>query len=261
MRATETPAPPTDSPRLWARVAGVLYLIIVVAGGYAQLGVRDQVVVAGDAAATAARIIEHEGLYRFGFAIEVFYMLCSIPLKLLLYRLFSVVDRNLAIVMILFAAIGSAIQATILLAHYAPLIVLGDAAHLRQLTMAQRETVAFLSLQVFDYGYMIALSFFGCFCLVIGYLIMRSRFFPRFVGGMLAIEGVAYLLNSFGHFISPPFGDRVFPFLLVAGLAELSFCLTLLIAGVNEARWREQANESRNRPPLTPAFDRSSPTA
>jgi hypothetical protein len=230
----------SDSPRLWARAAGAIYLLIVIAGGYAQLGIRDQLVVSGNAAATAANIIEREGLYRFGFAIEVFYLLWGIPLKYFLFRIFGVVNRNLALVMILFAAIGATIQSVILLGHYAPLIFLGKGAHLQQFTMAQRETLALVSLQFFDYGYMIALSFFGCFCLIIGFLILRSRFFPRFVGAMMMIEGVAYLLNSFGHFISPALGARIFPFLLVAGLAELTFCLTLLIYGVNESRWRAQ---------------------
>jgi hypothetical protein len=170
----------------------------------------------------------------------VFYLLCGVPLKLLLYRIFSVVNRNLAIVMILFAAIGAAIQGVILLAHYAPLVFLGRGTHLAAFTQQQREAAAFVALQLFDYGYMIALAFFGCFCLVIGYLVTRATFFPRFVGPLLAIEGAAYLVNSFGHFVSPPFGARVFPFLLVSGLAELSFCLTLLVAGVNVPRWRSQ---------------------
>jgi hypothetical protein len=231
----------TRSPSGWARIAGILYLIIVIGGGYAQLGVRDGLVVAGNAAATALNIREHEVLYRVGFAIEVFYLLCGVPLKYLLYRLFSAVNRHLALVMVLFAAIGAAVQAVILLAHYAPLIFLGKAAYLETLTIAQREAFALLSLQIFDYGYMIALAFFGCFCLIIGYLVTRAKFFPRIVGPMLAIEGVAYLLNSFGHFISPPFGNRIFPFLLVCGIAELTFCLTLLIAGVDAQRWRQQA--------------------
>lgn len=232
----------TDStPRTWARIAGALYLIIVIGGAFAQLGVRDRLVVIGNPAATATNIGLHEQLYRLGFAIEVAYLLCSIPLYYLLYRLFSVVSRPFALVAILFGAVGSAIQGVILLAHYAPLIMLGKGAAAEAFSTAQREAFAYLALQVFDYGYMIALAFFGCFCLIMGSLVFRSTFFPRFVGPLLAVEGALYLLNSFGHFMSPPFGDRVFPFLLVSGIAELSFCLTLLIAAVNAQRWREQA--------------------
>jgi hypothetical protein len=55
------------------------------------------------------------------------------------------------------------------------------------------------------------------------------------------LEGVAYLTNSFGHFIAPAFGNRVFPFLAVSALGEISFCLCLLILGVNLQRWHQQA--------------------
>jgi hypothetical protein len=231
------PARPALSPTAIARVAGVLYLIIVVGGAWAQLGVRDRLVVPGNAELTAANIARHELLYRLGFAVEVFYLLCGVPLKYFLYRLFGVVDRTLAIIMILFAAIGTAVQATILLAHYGPLILLGKAEYLSVFTAPQRAAAAYLSLHVFDYGYMIALSFFGCFCIAIGYAITRCTFFPRVIGLLLIVEGMAYLTNSFGHFVSPPFGARVFPFLLVAGIAELSFALTLLVRGVNAERW------------------------
>jgi hypothetical protein len=228
------------SPRVKARIAGFIYLIIIVGGAFAQLAVRDGLVVNGNPTATAHNILAHELRYRLGFAIEVFYLLCGVPLKLFLYDIFKVVDRKLAIAMVLFAAIGAAIQAVVLLAHYAPLILLGNSADLSAFTTAQLQGAAYLSLRMFDYGYMIALAFFGCFCLVIGYLILRSTFFPRLVGPLLITEGLCYLTNSFAHFIAPAVGDRVFPFLLVSGLAEVSFCLTLLIAGVNVQRWKEQ---------------------
>jgi hypothetical protein len=226
------------SPAAMARLAGVIYLIIVVGGAWAQLAVRDRVLVPGNAALTAANITQHELLYRLGFAVEVFYLLCAVPLKYLLYRLFGVGNRPLGITMILFAAIGGAVQATILLAHYAPLVLLGNATYLSVFTTAQRAAAAYLSLQLFDFGYMIALSFFGCFCIAIGYAILRCTFFPRLIGLLLVVEGALYLTNSFGHFVSPPFGARVFPFLLVSGIAELSFALTLLVRGVDAERWK-----------------------
>jgi hypothetical protein len=78
-------------------------------------------------------------------------------------------------------------------------------------------------------------------CLTQAYLIFRSTFFPRVIGGLLAIQGSLYLTNSFAHFVSPAAGDRVFPFLALSGIAEISFCLWLLFVGVNVQRWREQA--------------------
>jgi hypothetical protein len=74
--------------------------------------------------------------------------------------------------------------------------------------------------------------------------VIVSTFFPRVIGGLLAIQGSLYLTNSFTHFVAPAVGDRVFPFLAVSGIAEVSFCLCLLVVGVNIGRWREQAVQS-----------------
>jgi len=228
------------SPRAKARLAGLLYLIIIVGGLFAQIVVRDGLVISGDAAATARNIMSHELLYRLGFAVEVFYLMCNIPLTLLLFDLFKVVNRKLAEVTVLFAFVGTAIEGVALLAHYAPLVLLGKSKMLSAFPPEQLQTAAYMSIRIFDYGFMIALSFFGCFCIMLGYLIWRSTFFPRVVGALLWIEGAAYLLNSFAHFIAPAVGAKVFPFLFVSGIAEVSFCLTLLIAGVNVPRWQEQ---------------------
>ena len=228
------------APRVKARLAGFLYLIIIVGGLFAQIFVRDRLVVTGDAVATSQNIISHALLYRLGFSVEVFYLLCNIPLTFLLYDLFKAVNRKLALIAVLFSFVGTAIEAVALLAHYAPLVLLGKSPMLAAFTTEQLQTAAYVSIRMFDYGFMIALSFFGCFCITMGYLIWRSTFFPGFVGALLCIQGVAYLTNSFAHFIAPAVGAKVFPFLLVSGIAEVSFCLTLLIVGVNVQRWQEQ---------------------
>ena len=234
-----------DSPRVKARIAGFIYLIIIVGGIFAQKGVREHLLVSGDPAATAQNIMAHELLYRMGFATEVFYLVCAIPMKWFLYELFRVVNNKLAIVMVLFAAVGAAVQGVVLLGHYAPLILLGKEPYLSAFTPTQLQTAAYLSIRMFDDGYMIALSFFGGFCLIIGYLIMRSTFFPRIIGGVLALEGALYLTNSFAHFLAPAVGDRVFPFLAVSGLGEVSFCICLLTYGVNAKRWWAQEHIRR----------------
>lgn len=229
------------SPRVMARLAGLLYLIIIVGGIFAQIGVRDRLVVSGDAVATAHNIVAHELLYRVGFAVEVFYLLCNVPLTILLYDLFKVVNKKLAVVMVLFSVVGTAVEGVSLLAHYAPLVFLGKGSYLGAFTTAQLQGAAYVSLRMFDYGFMIALSFFGVFCFILAYLIFRSAFFPSVIGGLLAVQGLLYLTNSFAHFIAPAVGARVFPFLAVSGIAEVSFCLWLLVVGVNVQRWKEQA--------------------
>jgi hypothetical protein len=229
------------SPRARARMAGLLYLIVIIGGIFAEIGVRGRLVVAGDAAATAQNIGAHTLLYRVGFAVEVFYLLCNVPLSLLLYDLFGFIHRRAAVLMLVFSFVGTAIEGVSLLAHYAPLVILGKASYLAAYTPAQLQAAAYLSLRLFESGFAIALAFFGFFCVALGSLIARSTFFPRVIGGLLALQGALYLVNSFAGFISPAAGARVFPFLAASSLGgEISFCLWLLVVGVDSPRRQRQ---------------------
>ncbi len=199
----------------------------------------------GDAAATAHNIVAHELLYRLGFAIEVFCLQCNVPLSLLLFDLFRVVNKRVAVLMLFFSSVGTAVESVSLLAHYAPLVLLGKGLYLSAYTAEQLHAAAYLSLRLFESGFSIALTFFGFFCLALAYIISRSAFFLRVIGGLLVIQGSLYLTNSFANFVAPAVGARVFPFLALSGVAEISFCLWLLLVGVNVQRWTEQAGTAQ----------------
>jgi hypothetical protein len=85
------------SPQTLARIAGVLYLIIIVGGIFAEIFVRQQLVVKGDPAATATNILAHEMLYRLGFASGVIMLMCALPLLFILYHLLNRVNKSFAI--------------------------------------------------------------------------------------------------------------------------------------------------------------------
>jgi hypothetical protein len=230
------------SPRVRARIAGLLYVLVIAGGIFAELGVRGRLVVTGDAAATAQNIAAHAMLYRLGFAVEVFYLLCNVPLSLVLYDLFGFIDRRTAVLMLFFSFVGTAIEGVSLLAHYAPLVILGKTSYLAAYTPSQLQAAAYLSLRLFESGFAIALTFFGFFCIALGSLIVRSTFFPRVIGWVLALQGSLYLVNSFAGFISPAAGARVFPLLAASSLGgEISFALWLLVVGLDLPRWRRQA--------------------
>ena len=228
------------SPRTSARIAGALYLVVIVAGGFAEIGVRSRLVVNGNAVATAQNILAHEQLFRWGFAADVMGVLCVVPLILLLFEIFKVIDRRMALLALFFSLIGTAIQATALLGHFAPLVLLKRGQTLGLgLELLQAQT--YMALQLHGIGYAIALSFFGGTMLSRGLLILHARFVPRFIGLLLAIEGVCYLVNSLANFVAPEIASTVLAVLMVSGLAEVVLCLWLLVMGVNEQRWKEQA--------------------
>jgi len=230
------------SPALEARVAGFLYLIVIVGGIFAEVFVRGRLVVHGDAAATAHNIVTHELLYRLGFAVEVFYCaFCNVPILLIFYNLFKVVNKNVALLMVFFDLVTTAIESISMLAHFAPLVFLGGGHYLSAFTAEQLQASAYMSLQLFEHGFAISLVFFGLDCLVTAYLIVRSTFLPRILGVLLAIEGLGYLINSFAAFLAPALQARIFPYFMVTGIGEVALCLWLLVMGVNVQRWKEQA--------------------
>lgn len=232
----------TEAPRLYARIAGGLYLIVILGGLFAEIFVRGRLVVPGDAAATAHNILTHQLLYRLGFAIEAFYLVCNVPLTIIFYALFKVVNRNVALLEAIFGLVSTAIEGVSLLAHYAPLVLLGNGRYLNAFTAEQLQAAAYLSLQLFEGGFAISLVFFGFDCLALAYLIVRSTFLPRIIGVLLAIEGAGYLINSFALFLAPPLQTRIFPYFAATAIAEVALCLWLLVMGVNVQRWQEQAD-------------------
>jgi len=227
-------------PQVYARIAGILYLIVIVLGIFAEVFVRGQLVVYSDPAATASNILTHEMLYRMGFAAGVFYLICNIPLTLILYRLFKPVNRDVSLLVAFFSLVGTAIEGASLLGHFASLVILKGGHYLSALSTDQLQALALIPLRLQSTGFDMSLAFFSFFCLSMGIVIFRSTFFPRILGVFYAVAGLCYLINSFTNFLAPKYS--LFPFILMPCLvAELGFCLWLLVKGVNVQKWHEKA--------------------
>lgn len=98
-----------------------------------------------------------------------------------------------------------------------------------------------LAINAHGYGFGIGLMFFSFACLVRGYLIFRSGYFPKPLGLLLLIAGISYLTNSFALLLAPSFAASIFPgILLPAFIGELSLSLWLMAKGVNLERWRQR---------------------
>jgi hypothetical protein len=231
------------SPRHLARIAGGLYLIIIV-GGFFTIGfVPAAIVVPGDAAATAHNILAHELLYRFGLVAHMINLVCNIPLALIFYELFKVVNRRLSLLVVFFTLVGTAVEGANVLNQFAPLMLLGGGHYLSVFNTEQLQALAYMPLDSQTIGYDIQQVFYACYLLAAGYLVFRSTFLPRVIGVLLAIGGLCYLIYSFAAFLAPGFAAHLVPYIqLPSGLGELSLCLWLLVMGVNDQRWNEQAN-------------------
>jgi hypothetical protein len=232
--------PPLDakSARLFARVGGVLYLVIIALGAAGEAVVRGSIVAPGNATATAANLRSMEWLWRLGVAGEIVLLTCAVALALILYVLLRPVGRDLALLALLFNLVSIAIEGVAAVSLASALLPMTSAAYASAFSPEQLDVMAMLSIRSHSTGFGIALIFFGVECVILGYLIFRSRYMPRVIGVLMQIAGVCYVINSFALLLSPPLSTRLFPAILIPSLiAELSLALWLLARGVGVDKW------------------------
>jgi hypothetical protein len=235
------------SPQRLARIAGGLYLINIVFGAFVVGYVPAVLVVPGDAAATAHNILAHELLYRLSLVAHIIVLLTNIPLAVIFYDLFKVVNRRFALLVVFFTLVGTAVEGANVLNQFTPLTLLGDRHSLSVFTPEQVQALAYLPFDSQAIAYNMQQVIYAGYLLAAGYLIFRSTFLPRTVGVLLAIGAVCYLIYSFADLLAPGFAAHLVPYIQVpSGLAELSLCLWLLVIGVNAERWKEQASKERS---------------
>ncbi len=208
---------------------------------FSVLIVRERLIVSGDAAATFNNIRASQLLWRFGIACDLLMHLCDIPVMFAVYVLLRPTHKNLALLALLFNLIQTAVLAANKLNLFAPLFLLGNGTYLNAFPPQQLQAMSYLSLKAHDYGFGIGLLFFGFVCLVNGYLIRKSGYFPRLIGLLLQVAGICYLIHNFALILAPEVANRLFPaIMLPVFIAELSFSLWLIIKGVNMVKWDER---------------------
>ena len=233
------PQPATKpSPRLEARFAGALYVLVIVLGAYAELVGRQGLVVAGDAASTLNAIGAHQGAYRLGFMAEMATNLIAIPVTVILWRLLTPTGPLLALTALVFDLTQNAINAVNAWTQFAPLTLLPGSSDLAGLPRGEAAVLARLFLRLHDVGFQIGLSFFGVALLLEGALVARSGYFPRWLGWLYALAGACYLAAAADYFLRLEL--PISPYVELGSLVgEAAMALWLLVIGVDEHRWRE----------------------
>ena len=220
-----------------ARIAGLLYLIVIATGLFAEVFVRQAFKVSGDALTTANNIQSSEMLYRWGFVADLINFVCGLPVVLIIYYLFKTVNKFLLQLALIFVVIQTAIIAVNLLNQISPLLILSNNAYLKTFEPNQLATLSQLSLNIQGVGYAIGLIFFGFYCLLVGYVIFKSAMVPKFLGVLYILSGIGYLINSFTMLLSKGFANPIFTYVAIPiFIGELSFCLWLIIKGVDNSK-------------------------
>ncbi|MDX3659126.1 DUF4386 domain-containing protein [Streptomyces sp. ID05-26A] len=228
-------------PKTLARTAGLLYLALVLLGTWAELVVRKSVHVPGDPATTAANIVAHEALFRWGLAADVLMAVVFVLLGLVLQRLLHHVDERAATALLVFVSVG------------AGSILLNLAFHAGALRVAtgpvKDDGLALLLLDLHGYGYTLGGVFFGLWLLPMGHLALRSGLFPKPLGVLLVVGGVAWVADPLIAFALPGAPGLVRDVVSVpTSLAEFGLMLYLLVRGVRSPALTTEGPDALVRP-------------
>lgn len=227
------------SPKPVARTLGLLFLLVIVCGIFAQGFVSDRLVDFRDAAATANNILAHKGLFTFGFTVYLIEMTSQIATAALWYVLLRPVSRPIALSAAFIELAGAIIKTFARVFFIAPLWVLsGGPTLLHGFTTEQVQSTALILLRANDTGAATAMALFGFSTLLNGYLIFKSTFLPRWLGVMGMIAGLCWLL-----YLYPPLGRAAFGITAIYGLlVSVVMILWLLTRGVDVTKWKELNN-------------------
>lgn len=218
------------SPNMTARLTGFLYLLLVPLGIFGIMYVPGRIIVPDNIVETANNIIANESLFRLSIVSALLVQLVNLTVVLLLYKLLSPVNKNVARMMVLFIVLAI------------PIAMLNELTNSAALLLAQRadrplDLIA-LFLDLHEYGIQIAGIFWGLWLFPMGYLVFRSNYIPKIIGIALMIGCFGYLADAFIFLLFPEFGMTFAEFLFVG---EVLLPLWLLIKGVNVEQWQKKA--------------------
>ncbi len=215
-----------------ARVAGLLYLLMVFTGLFTLMYVPGKLIVKGNVAETANNILAHQTLFRIDLVVALFSVLLFTLVVLALYQLLKDVSRPLAALMVILVLIQIPQGFVSLLLQFGALELVRGADFLSAVDKPQRDIWAMFCLHLDGKGAIFAELFWGLWLFPLGALVYRSRFLPRVLGVWLVVNGVGYVAMSLTGILVPQYADTVYKFAFPALLGEVALTLWLLIMGI-----------------------------
>jgi hypothetical protein len=233
------------APRRLARIAGLLYLLVGISGGFAEGFVEPRIFVAGNAAATAGNVVANAGLVRLGIVADLTDQVLFVFLALSLYLLLKPVHQSAARTMVVLVALASGITCLNTLFEFEGLRVATGAVDLSAIGTAGSQALVLLLLDAQHYGIFIAQIFFGLWLVPLGYLAYKSAgMFPKWLGVLLIAGGICYLVDLLAAFLIPDIGQTIHTFVVIpSAIAELTMVGYLLVIGVRTAKPSIQSEE------------------
>jgi hypothetical protein len=218
-----------------ARIAGILFLMMVVFGLAAEIFFRQKIFSSSDITMTANNILSNNFLYRAGILSDMLMSLSYLFTALVLYKLLSSVNKSMAATMVVFATAGSVLLLFNILIEIAPLYILSSNDYMSAFDISQKQSLAMLFYNLYQHGYMIGQIFFSLWVFPLGILIYKSGFIPKILGILFIVETIFGLMSVIVHFLLPN-ATLESIMMIPMMIAEFSFMFYLLIRGINESK-------------------------
>lgn len=235
-----------------ARIAGVLYLVIAAAAIVAHMYVPSNLIVGGDPATTVANIAASGTLFRLGIASEFAVLLSEVVLSVLLYMLLKPVNRSVSLLAMASRLVMTTIHGLNLLNSYIVLMLVSGTGSVAGFDPGQTNALVSLFLGAYDYGFTIGILFLTIHVFALGYLIVRSGYFPPVLGYLFLAAGLGYLIDSSGLLFFPGYTSTPIYLMLPITISEIAFPLWLVIRGLNLERFMQRMR-SAGQPAIEPA--------
>lgn len=223
----------------YARAVGILIFVSLVAGGIGEYVIPTRLIAFGDPTGTTQAIVASSGLFRLGFAAYLVEAVCDVSLTFVLYVLLRPVDPPIALLAVFFRLMGTMLFALTQLFYFVALIILSGGSYLAAFSSEQLQSLAMLALRVYASSGIFS-TFYGLGAIVVGWLIVRSGYLPRFVGLAFAASGALFVVQCFTLILTPSIS--IAPLMVpAAAAAALALGGWSLVRGVDVASFEAKS--------------------
>lgn len=221
-----------NTQKQYGRIAGVLYLIIIISGIFSEGVVRSSLIVNGNAQVTFENITNAEMVFRLGFASDIIMVLADISIALVFYLMLKHVSKSISLLSAMFRLAQAIIIGVNLMNHFGVILVINSNDLATAFNSEQLSSAVMFLMEAHSYGYLLSGVFFGFSCMVLSYLIRRSEYLPSFFGILIGVAGFFYIIDSFTQFIVPQFFEITEVLVIIAAIvSEISFAIWLTVKG------------------------------
>jgi Domain of unknown function (DUF4386) len=231
-----------EQARQVAAVAGVLVVITIFAGGFAEVYVPAKLLVASDPNATAANVAASPQLFRLSFLAYLIEAVCDVTLALIFYVLLRPVNSTLSLLAAFFGIVSTATFATSELFYFMASVPILDASVQKHLTIDQSTLFIYSALKLYGYGGAVFMVFYGVATALRGYLFYRAGYFPRWLGALQLLAGAAFIAKNVIAVALPRYDSDLLAAPMFATMIALAVWLSL--RGIVRQRWPTTSNVS-----------------